>query len=279
MRLKQDEVPPDNKLQTSDDKGEGFACGSATAYCAEDEYTRLARDIFLLAGNKVLLRKWGGGGHRAQILFGNGFGTFFYRPPKNVPATEGDIKWAVPMWEVDAGGWLLTFKIDGLGPKNSELGAIFGPEAKDAMLEAALDAEAKCYVMPSSSQSDKSSIAAPMAVLVNFIQCDQVDLGKFPDLTWADIEQAVDPKFNVHAGVLASYCRDKAMVSAERLAAVGWADGELPIRVALPNRLSTLRGWGADMAWVYTAMKGLLLGQDCIQKPLPRRVCDPRSEA
>ena len=72
----------------------------AVSYCAEDEYTRLARDIVLISNNnKFLVRKWGGSGHRSQASFGNAFGTFYYRPPKNIPPTENDIQFAIPMWE------------------------------------------------------------------------------------------------------------------------------------------------------------------------------------
>ena len=267
-------------LKEHDDKGACFTLDRATSYCAEDAYTRLARDVVIFTpGHKFLVRKWGGGGHRAQASHGNAFGTFFYRPPKNIPAREGDIKFAVPMWDAQAKGWLLTFAIDGLGPKNRELAAMFGEEPKQAMLHQALVSEVKCYVMPSASQSDKSSIAAPMTALVSFLQHDECSLDAFPDFAWASIEQAIDPSFNVHAGVVASYCLEKRIMTGEVLKRF-WADDALPVRVELPERLSTLQGWGDDVISIYASMKGLLLEErhlhESIPEPLPQRTCEPR---
>jgi len=182
------------------------------------------------------------------------------------------------MWETHSKGWLLTFKIDGLGPKNRELSSMFGQEAKDSMLVDALDCEARCYVMPSSSQSDKSSIAAPMTVLVTFLQQEEINLDKFPDFAWATMEQALDPSFNVHAGVIARYCQEKSMASLEMLKAYGWTVSNMLIAIPLPSKLSTLRDWGADVASVYISMKGLLLKERRLQAPLPRRMCEPRDK-
>ena len=264
-------------LTVIDDSGNSFAADQATSYCAEDAYTRLARDIVVrTASNTFLVRKWGGGGHRAGAAFGNAFGTFFYRPPKNIPASDNDTKFATVMWDVEIRGWLLTFAIDGLGVKNRELSNMFGPTAKEAMLLSALDDKANCYVMPSSSQSDKASIAAPMTVLVSFVEHEEIDLSKFPDFAWASLQQALDPRFNVHAGVIARYCLEKGMAESELLREHGWAEAEMPMAVRLPERLSTLRAWGADVASVYTSMKGLLREQSR-SAPLPRRTCEPRA--
>ena len=262
-------------LSKQDANGATFAIERATEYCAEDEYTRLSRDIVVFtAGNKFLVKKWGSGGHRSQASHGNAFGTFIYRPPKNIPASEGDIKFAVPMWEVDAMGWLLTFVIDGVGPKDREMATLFGEKEKEAMLSSALTSEAKCYVMPSSSQSGKSSIAAPMTTLVTFTQHAEIDLDDFPDYAWASTEQALDPSFNVHAGIVASYCLEKGMASSELLEKYGWTEREMPVMIQLPEDLSTLDGWGIDVASIYTSMKRLLLKESRIQAPRQRRRCE-----
>lgn len=264
-------------LSEEDDNGAKFALDQATQYCSEDEYTRLARDVIVFsANNKFLVKKWGGAGHRAKASHGNALGTFLYRPPKNIPANEGDIKFAVPMWEIVTEGWLLTFAINGLGPKNADLGKMFGNTAKEEMLSKALTSKAKCYVMPSESQSDKASIAAPMTVLVNFIEREEISLEKFPDFVWASLEQALDPTFNVHAGVVANYCLETGMATSEMLDKYGWTEGERLVTIQLPAELSTLRAWGTDVSWIYTTMKGLLLEAEGLPKPQPHRTCEPR---
>jgi len=262
-----------------DDQGT-FALDRATSYCAEDEYTRLARDIVLFTVSdkpKFLVRTWGGGGHRAQASHGNAFGTFFYRPPKNAPANENDVKFAIPMWETQVKGWLLTFAIDGLGPKNRELAAVFGPEAKEALLASALTTPARCYVIPSSAQSSKSSIPAPMTALVSFLSSDEVSLAEHPALAWVEMEQALDPAVNVHAGVIAHYCLENGLASPELLAPYGWTDAEMYVAVQLPESLSTVQAWGTDLGSIYTSMKNLLLQNSRLHTPLPPRHCQPGS--
>jgi len=270
---------PSSLLSERDSDGNKFELHQATSFCAEDEYSRLARDIVICtATNKFLLKKWGGGGHRAQASYGNAFGTFFYRPPKNIPASDGDVKFAVPMWDTKAKGWLLTFAIDGIGPKNRELAALFGVTAKEAMLESALTSEVKCYVMPSSSQSTKSSIAAPMTVLVSFLQHDEISLVNFPDYVWASSEQAFDPGFNVHAGVIASHCLESGIASWELLKKHGWTEDEM-LSIKLPTELQTCLEWGSDVATVFTSMKKLLLKDERLPAPRPRRTCEPLGQS
>ena len=47
-------------LTVIDDSGNSFAADQATSYCAEDAYTRLARDIVVrTASNTFLVRKCG----------------------------------------------------------------------------------------------------------------------------------------------------------------------------------------------------------------------------
>ena len=265
-------------LSAHDDSGMAFSIDSATSYCAEDAYTRLARDIVVFTpDHKFLVKKWGGGGHRAVASHGNAFGTFFYRPPKDIPPSAGAIKFSSPMWEGETKGWLLTFSIDGLSPpKNKELSNMFGPESKEAMLDAALNSEAKCFVMPSMSQSDKSSIAAPMTVLMNFIPHEEISLEAFPDYAWASMEQALDPLGNVHAGVIASFCLETGIASAQQLAQLGWTEEEMLVRIKLPPALSTLGDLGTDVASIYTSVKGLVLAEHRkgrLPAQLPRRTC------
>ena len=56
-----------HKLREHDDRGAPFSITSSASYCAEDEYTRLSRDIVVVsASNKFLVKKWGAGGHPSQ---------------------------------------------------------------------------------------------------------------------------------------------------------------------------------------------------------------------
>lgn len=267
---------PKRLLSIKDDAGNDFTIASANSYCEEDEYTRLARDIiFYTADNKFLVRKWGGQGHRARASHGNGFGTFIYRPPKNIPATANDVKFAKTMWEVDTKGWLLTFTIDGLGYKNNLLAKMFGEKHHKELLQSALTSEASCYVMPSKIQSNKASIAAPMTILVNFLQHDEISLKGFPDFAWQSLEQAIDPSCNVHAGVVAAFCRENGIASEELLQKYGWAPKDSLVKVELPEHLNTLEKWGSDPAIICTNMKPLLLQQANLPKPRSRRTCNP----
>eukprot|EP00931_Biecheleriopsis_adriatica_P008780 TRINITY_DN10990_c0_g1_i4.p1 TRINITY_DN10990_c0_g1~~TRINITY_DN10990_c0_g1_i4.p1 ORF type:complete len:282 (-),score=38.05 TRINITY_DN10990_c0_g1_i4:338-1183(-) len=277
-----EDLSVDRLLRAHDDVGNPFDIHRAVSYCAEDEYTRLARDIVVIStNNNFLVKRWGGGGHRAQALFGNAFGTFFYRPPKTIPATENDIKFAVPLWEMETKGWLLTFTIDGLGPKNRELESMFGQQQKEAMLSTAEASKARCYVMPSSGQSSKSSIAAPMTALVSYLKVDEISLDGFPDFMWSSMEQALDPTFNVHAGVIANYCLETSMASWELLTNCGWTESELPVVIELPEHLSTLHDWGTDISLIYTSAKKLVLGSRHARTPLPCRLIssDGRQQA
>jgi len=270
-------VEPKRLLQLSikDDKGKEFSIASANSYCEEDEYTRLARDIiFYTSDNKFLVKQWGGGGHRAKASHGNGFGTFIYRPPKNIPATENDVKFAKPMWEVETKGWLLTFTIDGLGYKNNLLAKMFGKIRHEELLQSALTSKARCYVMPSKCQSNKASIAAPMTVLVNFLKHDEFSLKEFPDFAWHSLEQAIDPNCNVHAGVVAMFCRENGIASEALLQKYGWEPRQSLVKVELPSHLDTLEKWGSDPAIICTNMKPLLLEKANLPKPRSRRTCN-----
>merc|ERR1712046_152848 len=142
--------------------------------------------------------------------------------------------------------------------KNKEIANMFGEEVKEKVLQLALDSEAKCYVMPSNTQSDKSSIAAPMTALFNFIQLDEIDLSTYPDFAWHGLQQALDPRCNVHAGVIAHYALEKGLTTMEKLKGHGWTEREMLKVIKLPRKLRTLRDWGTDIASVYTSMKGLL---------------------
>lgn len=257
-------------LSKTDDTGKAFDISSASFYCEEDEYTRLARDIiFYTSDNKFLVKEWGSPGHRAKASHGNGFGTFIYRPPKNIPATENDIKFAKTMWEVETMGWLLTFTINGLGYKNNLLAKMFGKEHHKELLQSALTSEAQCYVMPSKFQSNEASIEAPMTILVNFIQIDEIDVKGFPGFAWQSLEHAIDPNCNVHAGVVAMFCRENGIVSDKLL-----QKQNSLVKVELPEHLNTLEKWGSDPAIICTNMKKLLLQAKKLPKPRPRRTCN-----
>jgi len=250
-----------------------FDVSRANSYCAEDHYSRLARDVVVFtADHKFLVKKWHGMGHRAQASHGNAFGTFLYRPPKLLPPKAADLSFSTPMWEVESKGWLLTFKVDGVGPKNKLLSDLFRQDTN-----ALQDMEVRCYVLPSSSESSKASIEAPMTSLVSFVQHDEVNLDAYPDLMWATLQQALDPAFNVHAGVIANFCNERGL-AANLLAQFGWTENEKPAAVALPEELSTFRSWGADVASVYTLMKSLLLKDRRLLRPRPARQCAPLIE-
>lgn len=269
-------IEPTKLLSITDDTGKPFDISSARFYCAEDEYTRLARDIiFYTSDNKFLVKEWGSPGHRAKASHGNGFGTFIYRPPKNIPATENDIKFAKTMWEVETKGWLLTFTVNGLGYKNNLLAKMFGKEHHKEILHSALTSEASCYVMPSKLQSNNSSLSAPMTVLVNFLQHDEIDLKEFPGFAWQSLEQAIDPSCNVHAGVVATFCHENGMASDELLRKHGWEPQDLLVKVQLPQHVNTLEKLGVDPSIICTHMKKLILQAENLPKPLPRRTCNP----
>ena len=62
-----------------------------------------------------------------------------------------------------------------------------------------------CYAIPSSEQSVTSLIAAPMTVLAYFLPVKKRSLTKRETEVWISTEDATDPSFNVHAGVVSAF--------------------------------------------------------------------------
>ena len=187
-----------------DDSGMAFSIDSATSYCAEDAHTRLARDIVVFTpDHKFLVKKWWVRPHVAS-----------HATPSTPSSTDRQRTsrqgGAIALLDVggETKGWLLTCHRRAQSPRTRSCPTCLGREqGGDARRGAQL--EAKCFVMPSMSQSDKSSIAAPMTVLMNFIPTGNQPEA-FPDYAWASMEQALDPFGNVHAGVIASFASRRA---------------------------------------------------------------------
>ena len=171
------------------------------------------------------------------------------------------------MWESEAKGWLLSFKIDGIGPKNNELGKMFGLSTKRKILHTALDDKAQCYILPSLLESNKSSIAAPMTVLLNFIEgVEEISLTDYPDFAWATIEEAIDPSYNVHAGVIADYCQKKDITDSKMLGKYGWTPKEMLVSIELPKTIDTLQKLGNNTEMFYKSIKNLLVKNKRVKK-------------
>ena len=175
-------------------------------HCAETARTRLSRDLFFYTKDgKFLVTRWNTDGHRANVKYGNAFGTFYYKTAKTgTQIPKIDLKFFYAKWERKLEGWMLMLKNKaGLGAKNDLLESVFGKEkAGEYIANANGVQDAHLYVM----KTDKDSmLKAPMTILATFILVNTENAKLFnTELSWLSLKDALDPSKNLHAGVIAA---------------------------------------------------------------------------
>ena len=155
----------------------------------------------------------------------------------------------------------------------SQFQKIMGYESREQMTSELLDLKTACLVMPSNKTSSKSAITAPMTVLVSFkeVRPDDLCLGG-TDLHWLSLDEALDPSVNVHAGVVALFCKKEGGSEARALLQTHWAGDDSHVEISLPWRLRKMGSWKGDHASMHAQVAGLLLGTKGVTAPLdPRR--------
>lgn len=180
--------------------------GSA-GFAKEGSDTRISRDVFLHdpRTGEFLVKPWGDGHHRGSALYGNAFGTFLCRPPKDdedlrhqlaPPVSARLVRLTSPR---DAR--VLAFNVRGVvghktGILNDVLRRPFAYERAAGFI---------ACVMPSKDESRTSTLAAANTTLAYFVHIDRKKMPRRKGYVWISAKDATDPGKNVHASVVAAY--------------------------------------------------------------------------
>lgn len=176
-------------------------------FAKESAKTRLSRDVFIYDPKTMefLVKPWGSGNHRAVSKYGNAFGTFLYRPPKDESdlAKQKDISSEMYM---KGEGIVLKYDMSEgvISWKTKELNKLIKkkqfPYDKTTFLS---------VIMPSKEQCRTSSIAAPMTILAYFYPVSKDKLNDIGNYEWLSRIDATDPTLNVHADVVSMFLYKK----------------------------------------------------------------------
>lgn len=190
--------------------GRGKGKTSQQRFAKESAATRISRDVFVYDPRTLafLATPWGSAEHQSTLQYGNAFGTFLCRPPKDAADLERQRSFATEM-HVDKQGMMLRYDVSGgvVGHKTKALNALL-PEGTPFRYE---DAAFECVVMPSRDESPTSSIGASMTVLAYFLPVAKnkvrgvSETSKKAPYVWLDAKAAVDPSKNVHASVVQTF--------------------------------------------------------------------------
>lgn len=187
------------------------------SYAKENFKTRVARDVFLYDQRtmKFLVKPWGtDANHRADALYGNAFGTFICRPPKNEADLKKQMNLTTEVLVRDEGTVLAYDMSKGvIGFKTEELNELLG--TKSFSFD---DAAFECMVLPSRAESRTSKISASMTSLGYFLSVDKSKLKKLPKgFKWMSIMDATDPQLNVHASCIAHFLYVRRHVASPKI--------------------------------------------------------------
>jgi len=180
-----------------------------SSYLKENYKSRISRDIFIYTKinntYKFLVKQWGNEKHRAKGLYGNAFGTFLCRPPKDMEDLEQQIKHPVnahPILIPQYNKYLLTYNLNNkvLGFKTDSLKKVLGKNFKNIKSE-----KIECYKIGSSKENKYSMLSAGMTILATFVKIEKED---YDNLIWIDSKKAYNPKINIHSGIVAHFLKD-----------------------------------------------------------------------
>ena len=197
------------------DKGRNKGGGKAGTpqFAKENAATRISRDVFVYDPSTLhfLATPWGSAEHRSTLQYGNAFGAFLCRPPKDAGDLERQLRYATKM-EVDGQGVVLRYDVSGgvVGHKTADLNAALPTPFRYE------DAAFECVVLPSRDESPTSSIGASMTVLAYFLPVAKAKVRGVSEggpYVWLDAKQAVDPSTNVHASVVQAFLYRKRVAN------------------------------------------------------------------
>lgn len=177
-------------------------------FAKESEKNRLSRDVFIFDPETMdfLVKPWGAStatneGHRSNLKFGNAFGTFLYRPPKDDIDLQKQKDISTEMM-IKGEGIVLKFDVSEgvVGWKTKELNKVIRkrqfPYDKSEFM---------CITMPSKSECRTSSISAPMTVLAYFLPVAKSKIAITENYRWLKRLDATDPSMNVHASIVSTF--------------------------------------------------------------------------
>ena len=177
-------------------------------YLPENYKSRISRDIFVYTKTgddyEFLVKPWANVHHRAKGLFGNAFGTFLCRPPKDKKDLEQQIKSPVNakiMLVPQSNKYILTYSLkkEFLGFKTGHLKSVLGDNFSNIK-----KTDVECYRLPSNNKY--SMLSAGMTVLASFIEIEKKN---YDNLQWINSKTACDPKKNIHVGIISHFMNDK----------------------------------------------------------------------
>jgi hypothetical protein len=178
-------------------------------YLKEDDKSRIARDVFIYTkiNNKYefLVKKWNNKQHRAQGLYGNAFGTFLCRPPKDQKDLDVQLSEPVNANTIlipQYNKLLLTYNVKNgiIGFKTNILKKILDKDFKKIK-----PTKIECYKIPSCKTDKNSMLDASMTILACFIK---IDKREFNDLRWLSAKDSYNPKINIHSGIVSHFLKD-----------------------------------------------------------------------
>lgn len=175
-------------------------------FAPESAKTRLARDVFIYDPKTMefLVKPWGSN-HRAKLKFGNAFGTFLYRPPKDEQEVDKQKDLSYLRY-IPGEGNVLVFDVSQgvVGFKTQELTKLIKkkefPYDKSKFL---------CTVIPSKTESRVSGLDAAMTILAYFYPVSKDKLNDIGNYEWLSTIDATDPTLNVHANVVSMFLYKK----------------------------------------------------------------------
>lgn len=172
-------------------------------FAQESHRTRVSRDVFLYdkSSMEFLVKPWGGD-HRSALQYGNAYGSFMYRPPKDDDDLEKQRQFTTKMLIRGEGAVLAYDTTSGvIGFKTKELNKVLRKRAFPYD-----DTSFRCVIMPSKMECRTSSITASMTVLAYFLPVDRNKLVNIPlEYRWLSKLDATDPSKNVHASCVSHF--------------------------------------------------------------------------
>jgi len=178
-------------------------------YLKEDDKSRIARDVFIYTkiNNKYefLVKPWNDKHHQSNILYGNAFGTFLCRPPKDQTDLDNQLSEPVNAKTIlipQSNKLLLTYNVKNgiIGFKTNILKKILDKDFKKIK-----PTKIECYKIPSNKTDKNSMLDASMTILACFIK---IDKREFDDLKWLSAKDSYNPKINIHSGIVAHFLND-----------------------------------------------------------------------
>lgn len=179
-------------------------------YLAETYKSRISRDIFVYTKTgddyEFLVKPWSNPQHRAKGFYGNAFGTFLCRPPKDKEDLERQINPPVnakSMLDPQRKKYVLIYNLkkEIIGFKTGQLKTVLRDNFSNLN-----KSYVECYKIPSSKDTKYSLLSKGMTILATFIEIKKEN---FDNFIWINSETACNSKINIHGGIISHFMNDK----------------------------------------------------------------------